>query len=247
VTGTNPLTGHWGDSPQQSAVTSRAIDAVLELEPQGDRTFREGWTVPKANARAVRTANVQATTAQTRSWGTSSTGLQVWSLYIEPLTWRSRPMPGNDTGVEAHLRSARVLPNAGQGARSASGVDPSGSGYPESVADIGTTAPDQPDDCQVAFELTPDGVVVSIGGELDAANAGNVRDRLVAAIQDYPPNVRLDLAGLRFIDSSAVGLLVAMKQSVNDYGGHFSMRCSPAGHLALGRRGLLDYLDVDSA
>ena len=165
--------------------------------------------------------------------------------------------PRNETAVETHLRlvsechfhilSAGVVPNAGQGARSASGVDPSGSGYSESVADIGTTRPDQPDDYQVAFEVTPDGVVVSIGGELDVASAGNVRDRLVEAIEDYPPNVRLDLAGLRFIDSSAVGLLVAMKQSVNDYGGHFSMRCSPEGHLALGRHGLLDYLDVDSA
>jgi anti-anti-sigma factor len=146
-----------------------------------------------------------------------------------------------------HILSAGVLLNAGQGARSESGVDPSGSGYPESVAEIGTTTPDQPDDYQVAFALTPDGVVVSIGGELDVANAGNLRDRLVEAIQDYPPNVRLDLAGLRFIDSSAIGLLVAMKQSVNDYGGHFSMRCSPAGHVALGRHGLLDYLNVDSA
>jgi anti-anti-sigma factor len=102
----------------------------------------------------------------------------------------------------------------------------------------------QNDDYEVGFEPTPDGLVVSIGGELDVANAPYLRDRLVEAIQDYPPHVRLDLAGLRFIDSSAVGLLVAMKRRVNDYGGRFSVRCDPQGRLALGRRGLLDYLGV---
>ena len=38
-------------------------------------------------------------------------------------------------------------------------------------------------------------------------NASYLRDRLVEAIDDYPPNVRLDYAGLRFIDSSAFGVL----------------------------------------
>lgn len=103
----------------------------------------------------------------------------------------------------------------------------------------------QNDDYEVGFEPTPDGLVVSIGGELDVANAPYLRDRLVEAIQDYPPHVRLDLAGLRFIDSSAVGLLVAMKRRVNDYGGRFSVRCDAQGRLALGRRDLLDYLGVD--
>jgi anti-anti-sigma factor len=103
----------------------------------------------------------------------------------------------------------------------------------------------QPDDYEIGFEPTPDGLVVSIGGELDVANAPSLRDRLVEAIQDYPSHVHLDLVGLRFMDSSAVGLLVAMKQRVNAYGGRFSVRCGGQVHLALGRRGLLDHLNVD--
>jgi anti-sigma B factor antagonist len=109
------------------------------------------------------------------------------------------------------------------------------------------TTQDRPDDYEVGFAPTPDGVVVSLGGELDVSKWRLLRDQLVEAIKDDPPKVRLDLAGLSFIDSSAIGLLVAMKRSVNEYGGHFSVRCGPQGRLALARRGLLDYLGVDSS
>jgi anti-sigma B factor antagonist len=109
------------------------------------------------------------------------------------------------------------------------------------------TTQDRPDDYEVSLQPTPDGLLVAIGGELDLANAGFLRDQLVEAVRDHPQYVRVDLADLSFIDSSAVGLLVAMKRNVNDYGGHFSVRCGGEGHLALARRGLLDHLNVDFA
>ena len=98
----------------------------------------------------------------------------------------------------------------------------------------------------VDVQSTPDGVVVSIGGELDIANARPVRERLVEAVRDYPPRMRIDLSEVSFIDSSAVGLLVAMKRRVNDYGGHFSVRCGEQALLALRMRGLLGYLNANA-
>ena len=107
------------------------------------------------------------------------------------------------------------------------------------------TTQDRPDDYEVSLQPTPDGLLVAIGGELDLANAGFLRDQLVLAVQDHPQAVRVDLTDLNFIDSSAVGLLVAMKQNVDGYSGDFSVHCGHEGHLALAQRGLLDHLDVD--
>ena len=62
-----------------------------------------------------------------------------------------------------------------------------------------------------------------------------------------PPRMRIDLSEVSFIDSSAVGLLVAMKRRVNDYGGHFSVRCGEQALLALRMRGLVGYLNAKLA
>jgi anti-anti-sigma regulatory factor len=58
--------------------------------------------------------------------------------------------------------------------------------------------------------------------------------------------MRIDLSEVSFIDSSAVGLLVAMKRRVNDYGGHFSVRCGEQALPALRMRGLLGYLNANA-
>jgi anti-anti-sigma factor len=108
-------------------------------------------------------------------------------------------------------------------------------------------SPDLPDDDEVGLDPLPEGVVVSVGGELDVANAGYLRQRLIEAIQDNPSHVCVDLRAVSFIDSTVVGLLVSLKRRIDDYGGRFSVRSSPHGRMSLARRGLLGYLDVDPA
>ncbi len=105
----------------------------------------------------------------------------------------------------------------------------------------------EPTEFAIEVQPTPEGVVVAIAGELDVANAPFLRERLVEAVRESPPKVLVDLSKVGFLDSSAIGLLVSIRRRVADFGGHFSVRCGPDSHLALGRRGLLDHLNVDFA
>lgn len=102
-------------------------------------------------------------------------------------------------------------------------------------------------DYAIDIEPMPDGVVVAVAGELDVANARALRDDLWEGVLEFPPSVRIDLSNVSFLDSTIVGLLVSIKRNVNSYGGRFSVQCGPRSLLALGIRGLLDYLNVDSA
>ena len=66
-------------------------------------------------------------------------------------------------------------------------------------------------------------------------------------MQESPPNIRIDLSEVSFLDSSAVGVLVTARRNVERYGGNFSLRSGSQGFSALERRGLLDYFAVESA
>ena len=105
----------------------------------------------------------------------------------------------------------------------------------------------QPSDYALEMQPMPDGVLVAIAGELDVACARSLRASLLEALQEAPSNVRVDFSDVHFLDSTIVGLLVSMKQNVNGYGGVFSIQCGTQSLLALGIRGLLDYLNVDPA
>jgi anti-sigma B factor antagonist len=51
-------------------------------------------------------------------------------------------------------------------------------------------------------------VVVSLAGELDLYNAHVVRDALLQACSDGPERLVVDLSDVRFIDSTALGVLI---------------------------------------
>ena len=108
-------------------------------------------------------------------------------------------------------------------------------------------AMDHPNDYALDTQPMPDGVLVAIAGELDVASVRFLRASLLEAVRESPSNVRVDLSDVHFLDSTIVGLLVTIKRNVNGYGGTFSVQCGPQSLLALGIRGLLDYLNVDAA
>ncbi len=102
-------------------------------------------------------------------------------------------------------------------------------------------------DYSVDLHPTNDGVLVAMGGELDLVAAPHLRERLAEAVTDDPGMVRIDLSGVSFLDSMAVGLLVSTKRRVSDYGGAFSVKCGhPPVRLVLEMMGLIEYLNVDS-
>lgn len=63
----------------------------------------------------------------------------------------------------------------------------------------------------VTVNVAPDGaVVVSVRGEVDHANAGELRSTIESVLSTQRPHtIRVDLGLVTFIDSGAIGSLVA--------------------------------------
>ena len=55
---------------------------------------------------------------------------------------------------------------------------------------------------------TKGAVVVSLAGELDLYNAHEVRDALLECCAESPNRLVVDLSGVKFIDSTALGVLI---------------------------------------
>jgi len=62
-------------------------------------------------------------------------------------------------------------------------------------------------------------VVVSLAGELDLYNAEEVRGALLDACSGEPEVLVVDLAGVRFIDSTALGVLIEARSRMADRSG----------------------------
>jgi anti-sigma B factor antagonist len=65
----------------------------------------------------------------------------------------------------------------------------------------------------VDVDVTKGVPVVSVQGEIDVATAPMLRERLHHTIAESGPNVVVDLLGVTFLDSTALGVLIgALKQ-----------------------------------
>lgn len=73
--------------------------------------------------------------------------------------------------------------------------------------------------------------IVSVGGELDFGTAAPLRARLSDLAQQGTGAIVLDLAGLRFIDSIGLGLLVQAKRRFAAEGLPFEVR-NPATNVS---------------
>ncbi|HZC30478.1 MAG TPA: STAS domain-containing protein [Gaiellaceae bacterium] len=59
-------------------------------------------------------------------------------------------------------------------------------------------------------------VVVSLTGELDLYNANDVREALLAACAEQPERLIVDVAGVTFIDSTALGVLIEARSRMTE-------------------------------
>lgn len=87
---------------------------------------------------------------------------------------------------------------------------------------------------------------VCITGDLDVAGVNLIWARACAAERRAGPRLLVDLTGLRFIDSSGLGLLVALDRGRRDRGRRLQVLVVQAGAVAkvLGYSGLDQVFDV---
>jgi len=87
--------------------------------------------------------------------------------------------------------------------------------------------------------------VVALFGELDLLDTPDVASHLIAAVAAYGPSIIVDLAGLRFIDSCGLEVLVRALRWTRESGGDLSL-AAPRQQVrrVLGITGLIDVFSV---
>jgi anti-sigma B factor antagonist len=87
--------------------------------------------------------------------------------------------------------------------------------------------------------------VVMLAGELDMATAPDLADVLESLVTDGPDEIVVDLAGLSFVDSSGLAVLVTTQNTLHEQGRRLSLR-APRRHAikVLEIAGLIEFLDV---
>lgn len=101
------------------------------------------------------------------------------------------------------------------------------------------------DDFAMGVDRHEDATIVSFSGELDVLAAQSMRDTLLEPDLLSASAVHVDLSQATFLDSSAIGILVAGSRRVRQEGGSYSVYCSEGTvRRVLEISGLLEYLNV---
>ena len=82
-------------------------------------------------------------------------------------------------------------------------------------------------DLQLESNVTDDGASVIVRGEVDMATAPQLRDTLLALVDGGASRVTLDCRGLDFLDSSGIGVLIAVRKRLGD-DGSLTLEAPPA-------------------
>ena len=99
---------------------------------------------------------------------------------------------------------------------------------------------------EVAISREGTSIRVSLAGELDISTAQSMRNVFVHPEVVGSPVVHVDLTEATFLDSSALGVLVAACTRVRSAGGTFFMTCGYCVRRVIEISGLLEYLEVHS-
>lgn len=101
-------------------------------------------------------------------------------------------------------------------------------------------------DLQLESRETDDGASVMVRGEVDMATAPQLRDTLMALVDAGVTRVELDCRGLDFLDSSGIGVLIAVRKRLGD-DGSLTLEAPPA-HVrkVLELTGVAEHVNVTS-
>jgi anti-sigma B factor antagonist len=73
-------------------------------------------------------------------------------------------------------------------------------------------------DLELESRPSADGASVVVRGEIDMASAPKLRDVLNRLVDDGSNRIVLDCRGLEFLDSSGIGVLIAVRKRLGDDG-----------------------------
>ena len=73
-------------------------------------------------------------------------------------------------------------------------------------------------DLELESRASDDGALVVVRGEVDMATAPQLRDTLLALVDGGASRIALDCRGLDFLDSSGIGVLIAVRKRLGDDG-----------------------------
>ena len=79
-------------------------------------------------------------------------------------------------------------------------------------------------DFEVTATMTDRKATVTVRGEVDVYTAPQLRDRLYNVLADGAEAVILDLAGMSFIDSTGLGVIVGTLKRLRESGGDLTLR-----------------------
>lgn len=86
--------------------------------------------------------------------------------------------------------------------------------------------------------------VVTLCGELGLADAPALASHLIAAVAACGPSIIVDLAGLDFIDSAGIGVLVRVLRWTRESGGDMFLAAPQCVRSVLSVTGLIDVFSV---
>ena len=81
-------------------------------------------------------------------------------------------------------------------------------------------------DLRIEVRRQGDWSVVEVGGEIDVATAPRLREQLIALVNDERYQIVVDMAGVDFIDSTGLGVLISGLKRVKTRGGTFALSCT---------------------
>jgi anti-sigma B factor antagonist len=82
-------------------------------------------------------------------------------------------------------------------------------------------------DLELESRQSDDSASLTVRGEVDMATAPQLRDALLALVTAGATRITLDCRGLDFLDSSGIGVLIAVNKQLGD-GGTLTLESPPA-------------------
>lgn len=99
-------------------------------------------------------------------------------------------------------------------------------------------------ECEIGTALAGEPLVVTVKGEVDLATATELEATVQRAFEIVPESVHLDLAGLSFIDSSGLRVLVALTNEARSRDASLVLRNVPRhAERVLDLTGLSEWFD----